>query len=80
MYELFLVACVGAKICQYLTAPIVYPTESRCRIAAALLAGQLRGTRSPGRKLEYRHECRYQFSIAEFDGINPAESPARPVR
>ncbi len=66
MYELFLVACVGAKICQYVTVPYDYPTEARCHIAAAVLAGQLRGTRAPGLELKYRHDCQRKYPVAEL--------------
>jgi hypothetical protein len=66
MYELFLVACIGAKICQYLAVPISYPTESRCRIAAALIAGQVRGTRNPGQTLKYDYECERKLPVAEL--------------
>lgn len=64
MYELFLVACVGAKICQYISAPITYPTITRCEIAAALVAGQVRGTKEPGMRLEYSRECTPERDLA----------------
>ena len=64
MYELFLVACVGAKLCQYVTVPYDYPTEARCHIAAALVAGQVRGTREAGLKLSYSHECQRRYPVA----------------
>ncbi len=66
MYELFLMACVGVKLCHYVTVPYSYPTESRCHIAAAMLAGQVRGTREPGIDLSYRHDCQRKFPIAEL--------------
>jgi hypothetical protein len=80
MYELFLVACVGVKICQYLTAPISYPTESRCHIAAALLAGQVRGTENPGKRFEYRHECQRKFSVAELKPKSAPDAGRLPVQ
>jgi hypothetical protein len=64
MYELFLVACVGVKLCHYLMAPYRYPTESRRHIAAAVLAGQLRGARDPGLDLSYRHDCQRRVPVA----------------
>jgi hypothetical protein len=66
MYELFLVACVGVKLCQYVMVPYSYPTESRCRIAAAMLAGQVRGSRESGLDLTYRHDCNRKFPVAEL--------------
>jgi len=64
MYELFLVACVGVRLCQYVIVPYSYPTESRCRIAAAVLAGQVRGAGDAGHELRYRHDCRRIFPLA----------------
>ena len=64
MYELFLVACVGVKLCQYVTVPYSYPTETRCHIAAALVAGQVRGARASGLDLSYRHDCQRKFPVA----------------
>lgn len=75
MFELFLVACVGARICHYVTVPYMYPTESRCHIAAAVLAGQFRGTRPPGMTLTYRHECGQTQHVAVH---KPEKSPHRP--
>lgn len=71
MYELFLIACVGVKMCQYISAPISYPTEFRCHMAAALVAGQVRGNRHPGLKLDYKHTCTRKTDVATLATKRP---------
>ena len=69
MYELFLVACIGARICEYIHAPIFYPTENRCQIAAALVAGQVRGKMRPGLKLDYDFSCTQKIDLPRYTFI-----------
>ncbi|NBC32212.1 MAG: hypothetical protein GVY13_05995 [Alphaproteobacteria bacterium] len=58
MYELLLIACVGARFCEYVVSPIAYPTQSRCAANAALLAGTVRGRYDPAWAHEFRFVCR----------------------
>jgi hypothetical protein len=64
MFELFLIACVGPKLCDYITAPIPYHTVERCQQQAAIIAGQVRGRAAPGLKLEFETHCEPRFSVA----------------
>jgi hypothetical protein len=64
MFELFVIACVGLKTCEYITAPIAYPSLERCEQQAAIIAGQVRGRRPPGLKLEFETHCEPRFSVA----------------
>lgn len=72
MYELFVVACVGAQLCQYIFAPIAYPTITHCNIAASIIAGEVRGRHQPGLPLSYRHECTQKHPIGPVAGPMPA--------
>ena len=65
MFELLVIACVGLKTCEYAVAPIDYPTESRCAIAAALQAGRVRGAHPPGLELKYEYECKHRQGAIE---------------
>ena len=56
MFELFVVACVAARACEYITAPLTYPTEARCAEQAAILAGMVRARHSL-RELSYEYTC-----------------------
>ncbi len=58
MFELFVVACVGARICEYLDVPMLYPSEPRCVQQAALIAGTVKGRHDPSLELTYEYECR----------------------
>jgi len=57
MFELFLVACVGFKVCEYLAIPEVYETEQACARQAALIAGMVNGRYDTGGELTWRYEC-----------------------
>ena len=66
MYELFLIACVGAKICQYITAPIDYPTIARCQMAASLAAGRVGGSEDAAWPLKYEFQCTPKTRVADL--------------
>ena len=57
MFELFLVACVGFKVCEYLAVPQPYETEQACAQQAALIAGMVNGRYDIGGELPWRYEC-----------------------
>ncbi|MGQ9365581.1 hypothetical protein [Azospirillum sp. ST 5-10] len=57
MFELFVVGCVALRACEYVTVPIIYPTEARCAQQAAIVAGMV-GARFPFRELSYEYSCR----------------------
>jgi hypothetical protein len=57
MFELFLVACVGLKVCEYLAVPQLYETEAQCAAQAALIAGMVNGRYDAGGALTWRYEC-----------------------
>lgn len=58
MYELLLIVCVGARFCDFVASPILYPTESRCAVNAALVAGTVGGRYSSSLEHGYRFLCR----------------------
>jgi hypothetical protein len=58
MYELFLVACVGLNVCDYLAVPVAYETEAQCAQQAALIAGMVNGRYDLAEPLTWRYECR----------------------
>ena len=59
MFELFLVACIATRACEYVTVPHHYESEARCQQQGAVLAGMVRG-RHPqaGIELNYVATCR----------------------
>lgn len=61
MFELFVVACIAARACEYITVPLAYDSEARCQQQAALVAGMVRG-RYPqaGNDMIYEAVCRPQ--------------------
>lgn len=61
MFELYLVACVAMRACEYVTVPHRYESEARCQQQGAVLAGMVRG-RHPhaGDALTYTAACRPQ--------------------
>lgn len=77
MYELFLIACVGGRICDYTLIPMLYTTEARCEQQAALLAGMQRGSRPPGLGLSYRFRCQRPGG-AEADWVSIEALATRP--
>lgn len=59
MFELFVVACISLRACEYVTAPIHYESEARCLQQAAVLAGMARGRHAEaGNNLTYEATCR----------------------
>ncbi|WP_029007925.1 hypothetical protein [Azospirillum halopraeferens] len=56
MFQLFVVACVALRACEYMTVPLPYPTEARCAQQAAILAGMVRA-RHQYRELSYEYRC-----------------------
>lgn len=60
MFELFVVACIAYRACEYTVAPLRYPDEARCRQQGALLAGMARGKHADaaGAELHYEITCR----------------------
>jgi len=57
VYELFLVACVGLNVCDYLAVPVTYETEAACARQAALIAGMVNGRYDIAGPLVWRYEC-----------------------
>lgn len=59
MFELYLVACIAMRACEYVTVPHHYESEARCQQQGAMLAGMTRG-RHPqaGNDLSYTATCR----------------------
>jgi hypothetical protein len=57
VYELFLVACVGLNVCDYVAVPVAYETESACARQAALIAGMVNGRYDIAESLIWRFEC-----------------------
>lgn len=59
MFELYLVACIAMRACEYVTVPHHYESETRCQQQGAVLAGMVRG-RHPqaGIELTYVATCR----------------------
>lgn len=79
MYELLLIACVGSRFCDYVVSPITYPTESRCAVNAALVAGTVRGRYDPSWPHDFRFICRTEdggsagWRVVEVRSEEPAE-------
>ncbi len=84
MFELMVIACVGTHICEYISSPISYPSETRCAYNAALVAGQARGRIDDTWSLEYQYTCVPAGSAeTEWITINaqPIQRPdAMPIR
>lgn len=84
MYELLLIACVGSHFCEYMVSPIAYPTESRCGVNAALLAGTVRGRYDPSWTHDFKYVCRTETGsssgwvvvVVRGDDADPAEGLA----
>ncbi|MEX2296197.1 MAG: hypothetical protein WD715_02205 [Dongiaceae bacterium] len=57
MFELFLVACIGTNVCEYLAVPYAYESESHCAAQAAVIAGMLHGRYPASGPVTYRYEC-----------------------
>ena len=57
VYELFLVACVGLNVCDYVAVPVAYETEAACAKQAALIAGMVNGRYDIAEPLVWRYEC-----------------------
>lgn len=60
MYELFLVACVGLNVCDYVAVPVTYESEARCIQQAALIAGMVNGRYDIAGPLTVRYTCTSQ--------------------
>lgn len=59
MFELFVVACVAYRACEYVVVPMRYQDEARCFQQAALIAGMARGRHpAAGSSLTYEATCR----------------------
>ena len=69
MFELLLVACTGARICDILASPITYPTAERCANNAALIAGLTRGRYDPTWSHSYRFLCRPTGGSGEWVNV-----------
>jgi hypothetical protein len=57
VYELFLVACIGLNVCDYVAVPVTYETEAVCAQQAALIAGMVNGRYDIAEPLVWRYEC-----------------------
>lgn len=57
MVELFVLACVASRACEYITVPIAYPDERACARQAAIVAGMVRGRQPFGGTLDYEYTC-----------------------
>lgn len=61
MFELFVVACIAMRACEYITVPLAYDSEARCQQQAALVAGMVRGRHARiGAGMTYEAVCRPQ--------------------
>lgn len=61
MFELFVVACIAMRACEYITVPLAYDSEARCQQQAALVAGMVRGRHARiGNGMTYEAVCRPQ--------------------
>lgn len=61
MFELFVVACIAMRACEYITVPLAYDSEARCWQQAALVAGMVRGRHARiGTGMTYEAVCRPQ--------------------
>lgn len=58
MFELLMVACVGAHFCQYVAVPVQYETRQVCARQAAITAGRVKGRYHPSDSLSYAYRCR----------------------
>lgn len=75
MFELFLIACVGLRACEYIAAPFAYVSEPVCARQAALIAGMVRGRHADaGRDLAVEFTCRQ----AAEPGLRTATLPDPP--
>ncbi len=81
MFQLFVIACVGLQACEYVAAPIAYPTETVCARQAALLAGMTRGRYGDlnGVDLKYEYTCTKTgtYDVAATAPVTPPEHPER---
>ena len=77
MFELFLVACVGLNVCDYLAVPVAYETEAQCARQAALIAGMVNGRYDYTEPLTWRYEC--SLLQRQAAAIDPeTREPAQP--
>lgn len=60
MFELFLVACVNAHICEYVQVSDLYATEETCKMQAAIIAGVIQGRHDVSGNVSYRFNCNLQ--------------------
>jgi hypothetical protein len=73
MFELFLVACVGLNVCDYVAVPVAYETEAQCARQAALIAGMVNGRYDLAEPLTWRYECEAQESQAAAIDAQPVQ-------
>ncbi len=57
MVELFLIACIGLRTCEYLAVPQQFGTVAQCERQAALIAGMVRGRHATTDLFEYKAFC-----------------------
>lgn len=58
LFELFVVACIASRACEYVTVPAAYASRPACERQAAIIAGMVRGRHADaGRALVYEFTC-----------------------